>query len=98
MPWKAANRDQPPNIDISKHGWNTNGSTMPSTPVYGIAIVAPKDMFQVISRKCAYDRSYESTRCGWCDQRSPVLHISHARQTLTATAHILHPMEIKNNE
>ena len=31
MPWKASNRDQSPNIDISKRGWNADGSAMPST-------------------------------------------------------------------
>ena len=49
--WKAADKINPPELDITKLGWTFQEGC--PTPTYGIGDVAPKEVLKVISCQCS---------------------------------------------
>ena len=51
--WCSADRDEPPNLDITKYGWQIDENYI-TQPLYGSCVAAPASLLNVIACYCKF--------------------------------------------
>ena len=61
MLWKAADRDQPPNVCLCDFGWEMSAGT--PSPVRASKPVGPPELMKVIACSCSSDKPCRRKNC-----------------------------------